>query len=704
MTGRLGSITKPRQMLLAALAALVAVGMGLSAARAETPPGPPDAPGSTEPGAITTVLYPGWNLVGWVGADAPTSELFDAIPALRQVSAWDAEAQAYRHALRRRYDDVPALTPGVGLWLRLGGDSTIEWIRPVSDEGMLLSLRAGRNLVGWTGRDGTPVAQAVTSLGDAVVRARGWDAQAQRYVRYIAAAGPVGDIAGLNHGDGLWIEASQAVGWWQPGSGKPPITFLGDVPEQAQADILAEFEEVQAFFVVRFAALGRGRHQYIGATLDDIRTIYRAVFGGEPRSTAFCGRTDAVSVDVYLSGCAQRLQAPSYIEALMLEIPGKGPSTGGRQGLDPRGPSWLILGTNQYSKLSYQGVTDPYFSDATERDYHRGWASRTELPLREFHVFEGHSGPISAAGRSLGFLAAERLAERAGAPSLFEYLRLMRDTNDWQKSFETAFGISSDDFYEAFGVYRANAFARPAHLTDDKDEAVLVVLDEVPSEAASEIRAEFEGVREFFDDRFGVEATEFTLYIASDAQEALAAVPAWNAVDMCRHWPRSGVVVLSLQWCGDFLGLDYVYTGAVIQELAYKQPPASGSVRGRAPRWFEDGVVAYAEAAYGEAAGTLIPGEFHDLAVAAAVHNPVKLEGLAGLSGAFAAGTWPTKALGFLAVEWLANHAGDLAVFDYYRRLPEATSRDEAFEGAFGLTFEEFYEQFEAYRDTLEAP
>ena len=152
------------------------------------------------------------------------------------------------------------------------------------------------------------------------------------------------------------------------------------------------------------------------------------------------------------------------------------------------------------------------------------------------------------------------------------------------------------------------------------------------------------------------------------------------------------------------MGLDYVYTGAVIQELAYKQPPASGSVRGRAPGWFEDGVVAYAEAAYGEAVGTLMPGEFHDLAVAAAVHNPVKLEGLAGLSGAFAAGTWPTKALGFLAVERLADHAGDLAVFEYYRRLPEATSRDEAFEQAFGLTFEEFYEQFEAYRATLEAP
>ena len=65
---------------------------------------------------------------------------------------------------------------------------------------------------------------------------------------------------------------------------------------------------------------------------------------------------------------------------------------------------------------------------------------------------------------------------------------------------------------------------------------------------------------------------------------------------------------------------------------------------------------------------------------------------------------WAQRALSFLAVEWLANHAGGPAVFDYYRRLPEATSPDEAFEQAFDLTFEEFYEQFEAYRGTLETP
>ena len=89
-----------RYPLLAAFAVLL---LGAAAAS------PPDVAASSEPDAadtITTALYPGWNLVGWLGPGTPTSELFDAIPALRQVSAWDAEAQAYQHVVRRRYGDL----------------------------------------------------------------------------------------------------------------------------------------------------------------------------------------------------------------------------------------------------------------------------------------------------------------------------------------------------------------------------------------------------------------------------------------------------------------------------------------------------------------------------------------------------------------------------------------------------------------------
>ncbi len=87
----------------------------------------------------------------------------------------------------------------------------------------------------------------------------------------------------------------------------------------------------------------------------------------------------------------------------------------------------------------------------------------------------------------------------------------------------------------------------------------------------------------------------------------------------------------------------------------------------------------------------------------AAVFSPASLQDVSTPEGAGAAGRWPSSALAYLALEWLADHAGDPAIFDYYRRLPDAGSRDEAFEGAFGLTLAEFYEEFEAFRATLRA-
>ena len=690
-----------RRIPLVALTLLV-LASGMAPAR--TMAASEEAP---EADTITTVLYPGWNMVGWVGPSTSTSELFDAIPALRQVSAWDADAQAHLHALRRRYGELPTLTPGMGLWLRLSGDSTVEWARAVSRESVLLSLRAGENLVGWTGQDGTPVAEAVARLGDAVVLARGWDAQTQRYVRYIPVSSPAGDVAELRHGAAVWIEASHPVGWWQPGAQKPPFTFHGDIPEDTQAAIIAAYEGARAFFAVRFGAVGRGRHHYIGADTNDVRTIYRAVFGRDPGTEGFCGRTDFVAVTVRVLRCAYLFeggaQAAEYLDALISETARKGSRLRGRPRLDPRGPGWLIEGSFEYARHVHDEAAG--FRPSRSREDWNGWARRTELPLQAFEVTENRSGWLNGAEAGLGFFAVEWLADRAGDPAVFEYFRLIRDTDDWQDAFGAAFGISADDFYEQFADYRAATFPRLPHLTDAREEAVLVVLEGVPLETALAIRSEFEDVRQFFADRFEAEATEFTLYVAADAEEALAAIPGWHDSKSCRRWPLYGVGALTLAQCGASPPLDYFYVGGLIRELAHKQPiPASGIASGRAPAWFDDGAIAYAEAMYGEAAGTLVVGEFHDLAASAAVYNPVSAPDLSTSDGARAAGRWPTRALGFLAVEWLADHAGDPAVFDYYRRLPDATSRDEAFEGAFGLTFEEFHEQFEAYRATLEAP
>ena len=49
---------------------------------------------------VTTELQPGLNLAGWTEAEASVEAIFDAIPELELVYAWDAENQRFRWAAR----------------------------------------------------------------------------------------------------------------------------------------------------------------------------------------------------------------------------------------------------------------------------------------------------------------------------------------------------------------------------------------------------------------------------------------------------------------------------------------------------------------------------------------------------------------------------------------------------------------------------
>ena len=117
------------------------------------------------------------------------------------------------------------------------------------------------------------------------------------------------------------------------------------------------------------------------------------------------------------------------------------------------------------------------------------------------------------------------------------------------------------------------------------------------------------------------------------------------------------------------------------------------------PRWFNVGSQLYVLAAYADDTDQTSYIDYRNHAVSAAGRSREALGTVTIVDSI----SFPGGALAFLAVEWLANHAGDPAIFDYYRRLPDATSASEAFEDAFGLTIDEFYEQFEAYRETLTA-
>ena len=170
-------------------------------------------------------------------------------------------------------------------------------------------------------------------------------------------------------------------------------------------------------------------------------------------------------------------------------------------GHDRRGPFWLVRGTADYTEYAYRAVAG---ADTLEQT--RSWqiqrASRTAALLESLQT----SADADAAGyweaSALAFLAAGRLAERAGEPALFEYYAALPDAADWREAFETAFGIAPDAFYADFEAYRASIVPPFPHLTDDRDGPALVFVGEVPDALRAEIEAELDRVHRFYTERF----------------------------------------------------------------------------------------------------------------------------------------------------------------------------------------------------------
>ena len=103
--------------VVVAVLLLAALGLGVASTHGSTSA---QAPASD---TITTQLQPGWNMVGWLGTDTTAVDLFDKIPALLVVAAWDEEAG--RYAWARRGGSVPPglaeVTRGQGLFLWVSG-------------------------------------------------------------------------------------------------------------------------------------------------------------------------------------------------------------------------------------------------------------------------------------------------------------------------------------------------------------------------------------------------------------------------------------------------------------------------------------------------------------------------------------------------------------------------------------------------------
>ena len=388
--------------------------------------------------AVVTELQPGWNLVGWTEAEADISAIFEAIPQLSLVYAWDAEEQNFRGAARDGSDrfvgSLEALTPGMGLWLWLQGEQGFTWQRTSIPESTVASLHPGWNLLAWAGSNGASTDEALADLEAVLTAAHIWNANTQQME---SATG--GASQRLATGSGLWLYATAGIEQWQQArvlsrAGLPSVEFHGSFEEADKVELWSRIEEVWSFF----------RQRYDVAVLD-----VTVRFGGID-SDIQCGGYGHKIVYVLVDPCLTAL--PHEYSHAVQEYFSTLRTDGSWGNVRFRiGPAWLSEAVANYdAALFADAIGETPLQDHTRESEIAGITNPKELEELEYDMFDGDAG----ANYRLASLAAHYLISESGEQSLYDFYRIRRTTGSWEDAFVQAFGFDTPAFYRDFESYR----------------------------------------------------------------------------------------------------------------------------------------------------------------------------------------------------------------------------------------------------------
>ena len=379
---------------------------------------------------VTTELQPGWNLAGWTEAEAPVSAVFKAIPQLEMAYAWDAAEQRFRGAARDRsglLGDLETLTPGMGLWLHLGGDEPHTWTRPVVFLAGLADLKRGWNLVTWAGENSI-AANALSELRN------------NRILQQTAGAdGRPPQV--LAKGDPVWLRLARAKQWWQLTT-PPRIEFEGRFSAAQKRELQAYVDDVIAFFVRRHGVAVPDLTVKFGDATADM------ICGGYGGKVLFIKEACITAVPHEYSHAVQEYLAAHDAEGNWAEIP------------DKIGPSWLSEGVANYAAAVYEDLTgigsiEQWTTASTEA----GLANDNRLEAIEDDMSVGE-----APNYELASLAVTWIIENHGEAVLYDFYRNRNEVIWWQTAFRDTFGMTVARFYEGFEDYRAELAARRPHI------------------------------------------------------------------------------------------------------------------------------------------------------------------------------------------------------------------------------------------------
>ena len=354
---------------------------------------------------VTTELQPALNLAGWTEPAASIEAIFDAIPELDLVYAWDAEDQWFRWAVRTDtgvFGDLETLTPGMGLWLSITGEEPVTWTRPIVREGSVARLLPGWNLVAWGGEDGIASRDVLRDIDEILITAL--------------------DVNGrwplkLTRGQVIWLDVSGAREWDQ--TYRPPqIEFVTPVTSQREAEVGALVDDTVKYFF-----------EHAG-----VRVSGLTVRWGDPGRQLGCsGQYHGVLREIVVGDCLT-VFPHEYVHAVQDYLDGNSVSS----------PLWLT-----------EGVAD--FWAALYHDY---TGDTGYVHALTYLVIPGarRQGFVSFAGHDYKsyHIRALFLARIAGLESILDFYESLSSARTWEESFESTFGLTISEFNLQFAEYTTN--------------------------------------------------------------------------------------------------------------------------------------------------------------------------------------------------------------------------------------------------------
>ena len=250
-----------------------------------------------------------------------------------------------------------------------------------------------------------------------------------------------------------WLPEQQAHTQSSSSSqGARGFVFLGEVPAERQQEIRDRYTAIQTHFADHYDIERMGATINIAATLEDLTSLFEDE-GRELPTHAPCFWGISAGF-VLVDGCEDPLPLERvYMYAHLLHR-AQHPSAVIEDGHQRAGPIWLYHGTERYGETDYRDAAgEELIGDVRSR------MRRTASRQTDLSEIETRSAYYSVrGGHAVAWLAVDWLVQRAGSESYVQYLLQRPDYESWEETFEAAFNLTVEAFYEQFAAYQRRGF------------------------------------------------------------------------------------------------------------------------------------------------------------------------------------------------------------------------------------------------------